>query len=63
MAIQFTTCWKLAIRGYNKAGLYNVISGEIRPCKDKSLVRDPIVIDAVGQNILQSGTKAFTHLR
>ncbi|WAR04893.1 hypothetical protein MAR_020262 [Mya arenaria] len=49
--IRFMKCWKLAIRGFTKAGTYSIISSEIRNCSNLQEVKPSSVIDAVGKTI------------
>lgn len=54
-SIDFSKCRKIFIRGYNKAGMWSVISKEIKQCNDKALIVPNIVIDAVGEPELYLG--------
>ncbi|KAL4221421.1 hypothetical protein ACF0H5_019679 [Mactra antiquata] len=55
--ITFTKCWRLAVRGYTKAGLSSVVSTEIRNCSNINEVRPSIVIDAYGEAVLSPNSR------
>ena len=51
-SFDFSKCRKLYIRGYNKAGVWSIVSTEIKKCNIKdgdSLIVANIVIDAIGK--------------
>ncbi|XP_077866322.1 uncharacterized protein LOC144354078 [Saccoglossus kowalevskii] len=49
--LNFTECIRLALRGYNKAGLYSTMYADIKDCDaiNPKLIVPNIVIDAVGE--------------
>ncbi|XP_053401094.1 uncharacterized protein LOC123523194 isoform X2 [Mercenaria mercenaria] len=60
--IQFTKCWKIAVRGYSKAGHSAIVSINIKNCSDIREIRPSIVIDAAGDHLDQEHTGKSIYL-
>ena len=53
--IEFSKCWRVAVRGFTKAGLSSVVAGDILNCRDLSLVHPSTVIDAIREPASSNG--------
>ncbi|KAL3843250.1 hypothetical protein ACJMK2_021192 [Sinanodonta woodiana] len=53
--VSFTKCWQLAIRGYTHTGLSSVVSSDIRSCTDRGTVRENVVLDVTGDQVINKG--------
>lgn len=57
--VEFSKCWRVAVRGYTKAGVTSTVAGDLQDCKDYDLVRPSLVIDALGDPGKVTGMSLF----
>lgn len=53
--VEFSKCWRVAVRGYTKAGVTSTVTGDLQDCEDYDLVRPSVVIDALGDPVEVEG--------
>ena len=51
------TCLRMAVRGYNKAGLSSIVSTEVVDCDDKTVTKPHVVIDSDREFELYRGSE------
>lgn len=55
--LSFQKCSRVSVRGYTKAGTYNVMTADVKDCRafDPQYIVPRIILDAVGPSISGQG--------